>query len=421
MDQFGIDHYELMMDGKIISDKILGTSTSVAGLTEGSHTLKIKAIDLAGNVGTSDWSFYVDLIPPSLEADLPINGSTIKGPSISISWEVSDENGLDDIQLSVDGKNTSFSKSGRKDVVLSSGRHKITITVLDNAGHSTQLSSRFNVDTDIPVLRWSIDTVDFLNSSEVTLEWYESDDIGIMERRIIVDGQLYCLADKNQTTLLLGEGHHSIMVEAYDVAGRMKHIHWKTYVDLLDPELGSLRPFIEDGVIALALNFYDNQSGIARISLWISGLEKAQNTGNFTYLVGAPQDEDFDVKVFVTDRSGRISEFDLIIPADFNGEPKDGGKIGSLLTWMVLLAAVFIIIACGIGAGIYIWKRSTVLGDKRLKQENDFFIQLKPAPPPSRVLPSKSPIQKVDSLPPKKSISRPLQIDGEYNYPGKKE
>jgi hypothetical protein len=88
---------------------------------------------------------------------------------------------------------------------------------------------------------------------------------------------------------------------------------------------------------------------------------------------------------------------------------------------MLLLVAAFIIIACGIGAGTYIWKRSTVLGEKRLKQENDFFIKLKPAPPPSPVLPSKPELQYVQSLPPKKPTSKPLQTDGEYISPGKKE
>ncbi|MBN1539798.1 MAG: hypothetical protein JW939_06610, partial [Candidatus Thermoplasmatota archaeon] len=419
-DRSGIDHFELKMDGKILSENIKGTSTTVVGLTDGVHTLEIIAVDLAGNAGMSDWTFTVDLEPPFLMANLPKDGSVIEGMFISISWEASDENGLEGVLLSVDGKNTSFTKSGSKDLLLSSGIHIISLTAQDNAGRSTELSSRFKVDNDLPVLRWSIDTVAFLNSSSVQLEWYGSDDTGIQDRRVIVDGSLYIITDQNSTNLTLGEGYHMIMVEVYDLVGRFARIYWEPFVDLHDPELGSLKPSIDKGQVMITGNFFDNQSGIASVGLWVSNVGSASFNGNFTFSIGPSPETSVHVRVQVTDRSGRISEFDLLIPAGYRGESHKEESGSSFLIWIILIVVALLLIAVGIGAGIFLRKRSAALEYKRIQQEKDFFVQLKPAPPLQAGLPSKPADGDLGSLPPKRPISSPLRIEGEYIPPEKK-
>ena len=86
-----------------------------------------------------------------------------------------------------------------------------------------------------------------------------------------------------------------------------------------------------------------------------------------------------------------------------------------------LIAAVSIITGIGAGTGILIYKRSASLDKKRLEEENKFFIYLKPAPPFSRETVSNSSSENPEALPPKRPVSRSLDMESEYISPRDKD
>ncbi|MEM3594289.1 MAG: Ig-like domain-containing protein, partial [Candidatus Jordarchaeaceae archaeon] len=68
-DNLGIDHYEVRIDGGSWINVGVSTSYVFSGLSNGSHTVEVRALDLAGNDATDSVSFIVSL-PPAAPVDL---------------------------------------------------------------------------------------------------------------------------------------------------------------------------------------------------------------------------------------------------------------------------------------------------------------------------------------------------------------
>ncbi|MFO8051005.1 MAG: hypothetical protein R6V01_04825 [Thermoplasmatota archaeon] len=389
MDRIGMDHYRYHLDRQEWSEIIEGNSTTISGLEDGCHEIEVKGVDLAGNEAVAVWSFMVDLTPPALSVEMPVNGSIVKGPMITISWEAFDENGIENVFVFLDGNNTSYRDRGSIELILSSGSHVVAIRAYDKAGHFSELSSCFEVDNNPPVLRWSIDTPEFLNTSNITLKWHGSDDLGICEKRVIVDGELVDLPQGNTAKLHLEEGRRMIRIEIEDRVGRLAFIEWNPLVDLTDPELSSLRYVRERHRVMLYCKFHDNQSGIKAVRLWVLGEMAGQYSGDFTYDLGPVVERDVTVEVRVSDRSGRTSYFTLVIPAEAGGMDEDGARWG---LWVAMTGVGILIFASGVGAAVSaLLKKRRSIDEKRTALENDFFIQLKAAPCSGRCAPGQLP------------------------------
>src|SRR5262249_7331469 len=71
----GVDHLEHSLDGGSFTT---GTSADFSGLGEGTHTLTVRSVDRAGNVGDAvSYSWAIDLTPPDVSApDLDVNSDS---------------------------------------------------------------------------------------------------------------------------------------------------------------------------------------------------------------------------------------------------------------------------------------------------------------------------------------------------------
>jgi hypothetical protein len=63
----GVDHFELRLDGSEWQNIGEGTSHLFKALTQGTHTVDVRAFDLANNEGIATVHFIVDLSPPNLD------------------------------------------------------------------------------------------------------------------------------------------------------------------------------------------------------------------------------------------------------------------------------------------------------------------------------------------------------------------
>ena len=131
-----IDYYMVKIDGEqwIVTNT---TSVCYSGLSEGQHTIYVRAYNKAGLSTEQSAIFIIDLTPPSLEIISPENGSTIEGDSIGVSWSYWDNYGVDHVEIKLDdgpwinvGVSTSYVFSD-----ISSGGHRISIRVIDRAGY----------------------------------------------------------------------------------------------------------------------------------------------------------------------------------------------------------------------------------------------------------------------------------------------
>ena len=133
----GIDHYEIQVDSGSWNNVGTSTSYTILSLTDGSHTVYVKAVDKAGNTAEDSVNFTVDTTLPTLNIISPTNGTTSKSEKVILHWNASDLiSGINHYEISVDnhkwiniGNNTTYT------LKLSNGEHIVKIKAVDNAGN----------------------------------------------------------------------------------------------------------------------------------------------------------------------------------------------------------------------------------------------------------------------------------------------
>lgn len=146
----------------VLADAKSDRSASLAGLTDGSHSLNARAIDAAGNPGeASSYSFQVDTAPPSpaiVSSTTHAAGTCVAATSGSFTWSggADSPSGLRspnpytyslDSGIATATAQTSATLTGLKD-----GAHTLVVTTFDQAGNTATDSYAFKVDTDPPVV-----------------------------------------------------------------------------------------------------------------------------------------------------------------------------------------------------------------------------------------------------------------------------
>ena len=116
----------------------LGISTSYTfSLSEGTHTISIRAWDLAGNYATDTVSVIVDLTPPKLEILSPKNNTDTTNHTITIRWKGSDDlSGIDHYEVRVDNGFWSRVDGTITTLRVDYGKHIIYVKAVDRAGNS---------------------------------------------------------------------------------------------------------------------------------------------------------------------------------------------------------------------------------------------------------------------------------------------
>lgn len=145
------DTIKLLIDGSEISGITKTKTTSgyscsykpSTALSDGSHTVVVKASDYDGNAATQkSVSFKIDTVPPELSVTSPVNklvtnkttvtvaGTTINGSAVTV---------YDDGTFS-------------KDITLKDGSNTITVVAKDGAGRTTTVTRTVTLDTKAPVI-----------------------------------------------------------------------------------------------------------------------------------------------------------------------------------------------------------------------------------------------------------------------------
>ncbi|WXG41703.1 MAG: Ig-like domain-containing protein [Candidatus Freyarchaeum deiterrae] len=202
------------------------TSLLVNGLLDGSHSVNVTAVNLAGLSGSSVKSFNVFSITPSVTITYPSDGSWLSYGTFTVTWSSSSAN-LAYYNVSVDGAApfnvglaTSYSVSG-----LSDGPHNVSVTAVNLAGLSDSSVNYLGVDTAPPTV--SITSpgsgVFLKDTSSVTVNWTGSDatsDIAYFEVSINSGAWINVSEDNFTYTFTnITNGNNTVNVTAFDLAG----------------------------------------------------------------------------------------------------------------------------------------------------------------------------------------------------------
>src|SRR5205823_4784252 len=148
----GIDHFEVRLDGGTPINEPAGTATyTFTGVSDGTHTLALKAFDRAGNTILVSVAVSVDATAPTVSIVGPASGAVIPSSASTVTWTAGDAtSGIDHVEIRVDGGTAQTLFAGATTYALnglSDGTHTVNVTVVDKAGHSSSKSVSFRVDT----------------------------------------------------------------------------------------------------------------------------------------------------------------------------------------------------------------------------------------------------------------------------------
>ena len=260
----GIDHFEVSIDGGVATTVPSGTTTYVfTGVTDGSHTFRLRAIDRAGNAVTASVTATVDVSPPTLAISSPTAAAFIRSHSVIVTWTAGDAtSGIDHYLVSLDGGSaqtvvgtaTSYTFAGTSD-----GAHTILVTAVDRAGNTHPASVTVTVDATNP----SVSIVGpaagaVISAASATVTWTASDAAsGIDHIEIRVDGgaaQTLSADATSQTLSGLSDGTHTVNVTVVDRAGNAvsSTVPFRTDTSILSPS-GPLGIFGPTSIILLVV------------------------------------------------------------------------------------------------------------------------------------------------------------------------
>ena len=173
--------------------------TPTTPLSDGSHTVAVKATDNAGNSATTSISITIDTIAPSVSITFPTDGAVLASSTTALSGTASDSgSGVKLVEVSVDNGATYNAASGTNSwtyatPAMTNGAHTIIARATDNAGNKATTSISVTVNVPAPSIS-SISaspTTIFPNGGGTTTISFTSDQAGT-----------YSIAIKDSTSVL---------------------------------------------------------------------------------------------------------------------------------------------------------------------------------------------------------------------------
>jgi len=191
-----------------------GASITLTALSEGTHSIQIKATDAAGNVsGISSFNWSIDSLPPTFSVSgIPSGVTSQSSAGISMTGETGAT-----YAYSLDNGNWINSSSTINLTGLTEGAHSIQIKATDSAGN-VSASTTYSWSTDYTAPSFSASGIPSgttkLNNASITL----SGETGATFAYSL-NGGSWITTGTNIVLTALAEGAHSIQIRATDSAG----------------------------------------------------------------------------------------------------------------------------------------------------------------------------------------------------------
>ena len=132
---------------------VSGTSYALNSLSNGVHTVYVRATNSVEYVNTTSVTFMVDKTSPLVTFLSPIPGGYLKSHSVAVDWIISENgSGLAGTEFSIDGTNWTRLIGSDSTLSMMDGLHTIYIRATDNAGNVGITTASFIIDTIPPTI-----------------------------------------------------------------------------------------------------------------------------------------------------------------------------------------------------------------------------------------------------------------------------
>jgi len=209
-------------------------------LSSGTHLIEVRGINLVGNMETSfaDDVVAVDTVPPKISITSPTSPHLTNLSSITAVWNGSDNlSGIGHYEVRFDEGSFTNVETLTMYIILGicDGTHRLTVKAVDNAGNFEESSVVFVVDTTSPLLViTSPKNGSVVRSSFLTVSWSGLDDVSSVARyKVRLDENTWIDLETNTTYSFaqVGDGDHTIYVEAVDKAGNYRQVRIHLVID----------------------------------------------------------------------------------------------------------------------------------------------------------------------------------------------
>ena len=340
----GIDHYEVQIDGgSTWTDVGTATSYTFSTLSDGPHTVDVKAVDKAENEATDSVSFTIDVTEPTVSITSPADGTITGSNSMSVSWTGSDAtSGINHYEIRIDGgswtdigTNTSYEFTG-----LSDGSHTVDVKAVDNTTNEATDSVTFITDATNPTVSITTPTTGAMfNTNTVTVTWTGSDATsGINHYEIRIDGGSWTNVGTETSYEFtdLSDGNHTVEVKVVDNATSEATDSTRFTMDATAPKITDNSPTGTevpiDSPIMVTFNESINKSSLNITLNGISGsVTWKNNTAIFTPAGTLNYETEYIVNITASDIAGNVMEYKWSFTTVNNVVAETGTIVGSVL------------------------------------------------------------------------------------------
>ena len=217
-------------------------SLDTKALADGSQTLTLTAVDLAGNTKEAAVTFNVDNTPPTAVLTGPQGGAFLKGGATA-SFVATDAN-VATATLTI-GTQSFDVKSYTSQVIdttaLADGAYTMTLSVTDQAGNAASSSVSVTIDNTAPAVTISAPASNANLRGTATISWTATD-TNLDTVSIAIDGEARDLSGTTSyswDTHTVGDGTHTIQVKATDKAGNARTVSVSVTTDNVSVATGS--------------------------------------------------------------------------------------------------------------------------------------------------------------------------------------
>jgi|GEM_PF-6249852 len=221
-----------------------GAFTVTFTLSEGAHTIYLKATDRANNTARNSFNITIklpDVTAPTLKILNPKDGDSLQGLKIKVNGTASDDEKVTSVELSLDGTNWTAAESFDSwahwflNLSLVAGANTIYVKALDLAGNKavalvTVTAIKPFVDTERPtVMISSVKDGQTVNKQRIVLKGVVSDNVRVKSVFVSLNGSgsgaqwVAASLDGSNTSwtieVTLKTGWNSISVRAADTSG----------------------------------------------------------------------------------------------------------------------------------------------------------------------------------------------------------
>jgi len=259
---------------------------TVSGLSDGVHDWNVTCADDLGNIGPSSSRTLTVATAPVIALISPSAGNWTNIPSPAFFFNASDNTGIGNCSLLIDGTPDSTSDdiwtSGISNLTATSlgGHHVWEISCYDTSGN-LGISQPRDIYVDLAQPEPVILTQDSSShaSSTPTISFNITDNMDtLLDYRFYADGTINREGTAASSTIVaasllaLGDGEHEIILEAADSAGNRKNSTVVSiYVDTVAPSIILSSPddgaALSDGTAVLNFTAIDQSSMLCNITL----------------------------------------------------------------------------------------------------------------------------------------------------------